>query len=87
MTCLGCTRCEDGPWKTLIDGRTVCHQCEDWRAECEARVVVNMPTLMQRRQYLELVEKKRGTEAANQLKRDVRSLWEHQHRQAGSGGG
>lgn len=86
MTCLGCTRCEDGPWKTLIDGRTVCHQCEDWRAECEARTVLQMPTLQRRRDYIALVERKRGEEAAKRLRRDIRALWEVRNGPAGGGG-
>jgi uncharacterized Zn finger protein (UPF0148 family) len=76
MTCLGCQLCETGPFKTLIDGRVVCHQCEAWRAECEARTVLRMPTLAQRRKFLADVEKHRGEVAANQLKSDIRKLWD-----------
>jgi hypothetical protein len=85
MTCLGCTRCEDGPWKTLIDGRIVCHQCEDWRAECEARAVLAMPTVDARRNFFRDVERHRGIDAANALRSLVRLLWES-GRPAGGGG-
>lgn len=75
MTCTGCTRCEDGPWKTLADGRVVCHRCEDWRAECEARVVINMPTVQERRKFIADVTRARGEAAAEKLKQDIRTLW------------
>ena len=84
MTCLGCQLCEVGPFKTLIDGRVVCHQCEDWRAECEARTVLAMPTLAERRSFLADVEKHRGEAAANQLKSDMRKLWDAARPAAGA---
>lgn len=84
MTCLGCQLCDVGPFKTLIDGRVVCHQCEDWRAECEARTVARMPTIAQRRKFLELVEKHRGEAAAKTLRSDLARVWDSE-RPAGGG--
>ena len=51
MTCNKCLWA-NRPQVTLHDGRQVCDCCEDWRHECEARAIVNMPTLAQRRAYL-----------------------------------
>ena len=36
---------------------------EQWRMECEARHVINMPTLEDRRSYLERIGIKRGQAA------------------------
>lgn len=75
MTCLGCARCEDGPVVTLMDGRVVCDHCDDWRAECEARAVCDMPSISARRDYLEKVATKRGEAAVKVLKSDIARLW------------
>lgn len=42
----------DKPRATLVDGRQVCTWCEAWRHECEARHILAMPTLAQRRACL-----------------------------------
>lgn len=75
--CLGC-QFIDTPQKsvTLIDGRTVCSSCEDFRHECEARMILGRPTTHDRRIYLEEVERKRGFEAANALRATILQLWE-----------
>jgi len=83
MTCLGCQLCEVGPFKTLIDGRVVCHQCEAWRQECEARTVIAMPSVEVRRKFLADVERHRGVPAANQLRMLVRQLWAHRPAEGG----
>lgn len=51
MTCTNCKK-PDAARATLIDGRVVCTWCEEWRHECEARAVLDMPTLKQRRAFL-----------------------------------
>lgn len=58
----------------LIDGTLVDTASERWRAECEARTLLNMP-LHQRKRVLNLVEQKRGRQAADQLRGDVMTLW------------
>ena len=73
--CLGCQKCESGPVVTLRDGRVVCNECEDYRAECEARYVVAMAGREQRREYLAVVRKRRGDAAADALAAAVRDLW------------
>lgn len=60
---------------TLIDGREVDSESEEWRHECEARYIALRPTLVERRQYLEAVERKRGFEAANELRATMKLLW------------
>ncbi len=77
--CLGCQRCEEGPVVTLHDGRVVCDTCPDWRAECEARYVLNMPGKKKRREYLERIGKKRGATARAELERVIKLVWEKGH--------
>lgn len=76
MTCLGCQRCETGPMVTLISGQQVCNYCPDWRVECEARHVASMETLRERREYLQHVHQKRGSEAYLELAGLVKQIWE-----------
>jgi hypothetical protein len=47
---------------------------EEWRHECEARAVLNMP-LLDAQNYLQLVEEKRGKSARDYLQVKVRELW------------
>lgn len=60
---------------TLIDGTVVPIDSEDWRHECEARAIANLPTLAQRRAWLEDIERKRGKAAAERLKDTMKALW------------
>ncbi len=46
--------------------------------ECEARTVLSWP-LPKRREYLELIEQKRGTEAASELAEIIKTEWRRQH--------
>ena len=50
-------------------------QSEEWRMECEARYVVNLAGLRLRRDYLELVEARRGKEAREALEAAVVVQW------------
>ncbi|MNK29188.1 hypothetical protein D3C87_475790 [compost metagenome] len=36
----------------LVDGTEVDSASEDWRFECECRYILNLPTLIQRREWL-----------------------------------
>jgi hypothetical protein len=77
LRCASCGQVH-APWArivTLHDGRQVSNYSEEWRAECEARDVIDLPTLTQRRQYVELVERKRGAESARKLRALIRTLW------------
>lgn len=78
-------------WKpslvTLHDGRQVPSDSEEWRHECEARHIIAMPTLEQRRQHLygrrdvttgELkggLLQKRGNDAVKRLEQTIRAIW------------
>lgn len=61
---------------TLIDGTEVDSASEAWRHECEARAIASLPTLAERRAWLESIERKRGTDEAERLRRTIGKLWE-----------
>jgi hypothetical protein len=67
--CLGCQLIEASAVR-LDDGRVVCSSCEDWREECEARMLLGKP-LQFRRDYLKDLENngRHGMERANSLRR------------------
>lgn len=66
-------------WKpstvTLADGRQVLSDSEEWRAECEARHILNLPTKVARVALLDGIEKKRGPEARKALEGRILELW------------
>lgn len=72
---------------TLHDGREVSNYSEDWRHECEARTILNMPTKGKRQDFLygELdkygkerggVRGKRGDAEVKRLEETILALWE-----------
>lgn len=61
---------------TLHDGREAANDSEDWRHECEARSIMNTPTLEGRRERLRLVEKNRGAAERKRLERTMVALWQ-----------
>lgn len=86
--CLGCQRCEDGPTVQLVDGRTVCTYCPDWRDECLAREILAMPKERRRVFLFGQVEGVRviergllqihGKEKADHMAGLVRKVWDAQ---------
>jgi hypothetical protein len=60
---------------TLIDGREVDSDSEEWRHEAEARAIAALQTLGMRRAWLEDLEKRRGKPAADRLRRTMQALW------------
>ncbi|MEY4416009.1 MAG: Bordetella phage vB BbrM [Pseudomonadota bacterium] len=68
------------PDVTLIDGAVVDSASEAWRHESEARAIAALPTLAQRREWLEALEKRRGKPAADALRRTMGLLWEASRR-------
>lgn len=72
---------------TLHDGRQVLSDSEDYRHECEALTIINMPDLIQRRRYLygrrdditgEMkggIRQRRGEEAVKRLEQTIRAIW------------
>lgn len=59
----------------LIDGTEVDSASEAWRHETEARMVVDRPTLVERRAYLSEVERRRGKAAADALRVTMDKIW------------
>lgn len=78
-------------WKptmvTLHDGRQVPSDSEEWRHETEARFIIGMPDLIQRRRYLygrrdditgEMkggIRQRRGEEAVKRLEQTIKAIW------------
>ena len=62
----------------LHDGTEVSSYSEAWRHECEARWILALPSLEQRRDWLASLEKRRGVAAVDQLKRTMKALHERQ---------
>lgn len=60
---------------TLIDGRQVSSSSPEWRHECEARAIAALPALADRRYRLEQIEKDRGRDAADALRKTMAALW------------
>ena len=71
---------------TLIDGRQVSDDSEEWRHECEARAIIKMPLLSQRRAYLYGkrdehgepyggILQQRGQAAVERLEETIKRIW------------
>ena len=71
---------------TLHDGTLVMSDSEEWRAECEARHVLSLPSLAARRRYLRGerddhgklrggVLEKRGEEATQRLEALIKAIF------------
>lgn len=66
-------------WKpslvTLADGRQVASDSPEWRHECEARTILDMPNKQVRLEFLDKIEKRRGPEARRALELTIMNLW------------
>lgn len=71
----------------LIDGRQVANDSEEFRHECEARAILNMPTLRARREHLYGkpnkfgrddggIMQRRGVAEVKRLEQTMLKLWE-----------
>ena len=60
----------------LLDGTEVANDSVAFRHECEARAIAKLPTLAERRAWLDDIERKRGKPAADRLRATMRALWE-----------
>lgn len=60
---------------TLLDGTEAPSGSEAWRHECEARAIAALPTLAERRAWLEDIERRRGKPAADALRDTMRAVW------------
>lgn len=65
---------------TLHDGREVDSTSEDYRHETEARAILALPTLADRRAWLEQIEHKRGKAEADRLRTTMGALWKARQR-------
>ena len=61
---------------TLIDGSMAFNDSDAWRHECEARFVLNLPSLDDRRVWLFDLERRRGPEAVAEMKATMTTLHE-----------
>ena len=59
----------------LVDGREVSSASEEWRHECEARYILKLPSLEQRRAWLADLERRRGKAAVDRLRDTMSQLW------------
>jgi hypothetical protein len=64
------------PMVSLIDGTEVDSSSEAWRHECEARAIAALPTLAQRRAWLEDLARKRGVIEVDRIRKTLKRLWE-----------
>lgn len=53
---------------------------ERYRHQCEVRLILSMSGKPERRSYLDLVRKRRGQTAANEIERDVMDQWKKGNR-------
>jgi len=51
-------------------------ESDQWRIECEARYVLKLHGLQRRRDYLALVERRRGAAARGELELVVKRQWD-----------
>lgn len=64
----------------VIDGCEVDSASEAWRHETEARHIARLPTLADRRAWLETIEHKRGKDAADRLRVTMGEIWKAKQR-------
>lgn len=64
----------------LHNGEQVDSASESWRAECEARALLRMPSRDRRIGYLVRVEKKRGEESRAALEALALEIWQGMRR-------
>jgi hypothetical protein len=60
----------------LIDGSEVSSDSEEYRHECEARAIAALPSTLERRTWIEDIERRRGVIAASLLRQTIAQLWE-----------
>jgi len=63
------------PAVRLISGAVVDSASEEWRHECEARAIAALPSLQQRRAWLDDIQLRRGQAAADRIRETMKQLW------------
>ncbi len=74
--CEQCGRVHWEPRIVVVDGKELCTHSKAWQAECEIRYAMLLPDKARKpritkRDYLNTVEEKRGTEARLQLRAEM----------------
>ncbi len=83
--CLGCGKVHPGAREVrLIDGRLVSSFSEEWRHECEARSILDIPGVHARQAHLSKIADKRGQKIADRLKATMMVIWNQRQAAAGS---
>lgn len=59
----------------LHDGREVLSNSQDWLLECEAKYVLQQPTIEARRTQLAAIEKRRGKPSREELEQRALAIW------------
>jgi TRAP-type uncharacterized transport system substrate-binding protein len=60
---------------TLIDGRQVANDSPEWMHECEARSILALPNISQRRTMLAKIGQRRGDDARRKLERTMLAIF------------
>lgn len=60
----------------LVNGQVVARDADEWRHECLANFVLQLPGLAARREWLADFEKKQGQPSADRLRDTMRALHE-----------
>lgn len=63
------------PTVRLVTGAVVDSASEEWRHEAEARAIAALPSLQQRRAWLDDIDRKRGKAAADRIRETMKQLW------------
>lgn len=74
--CEQCSRVHWEPKTVVVDGKELCTHSKAWQVECEIRYALMLPDKARKpritkRDYLNTVEEKRGTEARLQLRAEM----------------
>jgi hypothetical protein len=60
---------------TLVDGTEVSNYSQEWRHQCEAQHILNMPSKQARQVLLSEIENRRGSPARRALENLILALW------------
>lgn len=60
---------------TLVDGTVVMNDSEEWRFQCEAQHILNLPNKQARQVLLSSIEGRRGNLVRLALERKIMELW------------
>lgn len=63
------------PMVTLLDGREVRSDSPEWRFQCEGQHILNLPSKLERKKLLSLIEEKRGAPARREIEQMILALW------------